>query len=189
VEERLEWRTVFLPDVLTSEENFAPTIAGAAATRDGDGCCLPSGYAEIAATHTAFQLDHFPLLHGEIIAHPNCICTSITHEGFIGTVYNLEVEEDHTYSVSGVVVHNCLCVLSPVTHQDSAAVIAALARGETVPGGLDTASLASSERREGIMVATRAVSTPPFVPSGTHSTNTSLGSAASVTALPGATIA
>lgn len=39
---------------------------------------------------------------------------------------------------------NCLCSLLPVTRQDSAAVIAAMARGQPLPGGLDTAAIVAS---------------------------------------------
>lgn len=39
---------------------------------------------------------------------------------------------------------NARIVVTPVTRQDSAAVIAALARGEAIPGGLDAATIAAS---------------------------------------------
>lgn len=52
------------------------------------------------------------------------------------------------YRVDGVPRYpdhpNCLCSLLPMTRQDSAAVIAALARGEAVPGGLDAATIVTS---------------------------------------------
>lgn len=39
-----------------------------------------------------------------------------------GRLWNLEVAEDHTYAVAGVVVHNCLCTLSQVTVDDETAL-------------------------------------------------------------------
>jgi len=34
---------------------------------------------------------------------------------FEGTVYNLEVADDHTYYANGVLVHNCRSILVPIT--------------------------------------------------------------------------
>lgn len=40
---------------------------------------------------------------------------SVAHEPYRGTVYNLSVADDNSYTVNGVVVHNCLCYMISVT--------------------------------------------------------------------------
>ena len=40
---------------------------------------------------------------------------SIKSIPFEGTVYNLGVEDDESYIVNSIVVHNCRCLLTPVT--------------------------------------------------------------------------
>lgn len=49
-------------------------------------------------------------------------------EDFHGMVRNLEVDQDATFAVEGVIVHNCRCVLSPFVDQDTASVVAQLRR-------------------------------------------------------------
>lgn len=60
--------------------------------------------------------DHLEVRHLGIIAD------------FRGMLRNLEVSEDHTFAVNGVVAHNCLCYLSPVTVEDTDAALAQLRR-------------------------------------------------------------
>lgn len=45
---------------------------------------------------------------------------------YVGNVYNMTVADDHSYTVGGHVVHNCICHRKKVLRQDSDAVIDAL---------------------------------------------------------------
>jgi hypothetical protein len=51
---------------------------------------------------------------------------AITQRRYQGPVYNMEVQDDHSYTVNGMVVHNCLCNQVPVPIEDREAVVARL---------------------------------------------------------------
>jgi hypothetical protein len=50
-----------------------------------------------------------------------------------GELWNLEVEDDHTYAVQDVLVHNCLCVLVPETVDNATAEALIRQRNELQP--------------------------------------------------------
>ena len=64
-----------------------------------------SPYTDKAPTKTKFEKQHNRVLD-DVIMFP---ITSIEDTAFEGWVYDLEVDEDHSYVVEGVAVHNCTC--------------------------------------------------------------------------------
>ena len=64
-----------------------------------------SPYTDKAPTKTTFDKQHNRVLD-DVIMFP---ITSIEDTAFDGWVYDLEVDEDHSYVVEGVAVHNCIC--------------------------------------------------------------------------------
>ncbi len=44
-----------------------------------------------------------------------CANPGIKYEEYAGYVYNLSVEDDESYTANGIIVHNCRCMIIPVT--------------------------------------------------------------------------
>jgi hypothetical protein len=62
-------------------------------------------YTDKSPTKSTLNEKHFRVLD-DVIMFP---ITSIEDTAFDGWVYDLEVDEDHSYVVEGVAVHNCTC--------------------------------------------------------------------------------
>lgn len=65
----------------------------------------------------------------------NISIVSVSSEKVKGYVYNLTVEDDHSYIAEGVAVHNCQCIVRPrlMDHDEFMADLTAWADGESVP--------------------------------------------------------
>ena len=50
-------------------------------------------------------------VHGSIVAADNVIVKSVSIVSWNGSVYNLGVDEDESYTVHGIATHNCHCTL------------------------------------------------------------------------------
>lgn len=62
---------------------------------------------------TNISLQHDGLIKDLVLTHNGRTIVSITREHYRGDVYNLDVDVDHTYQLSGtVIVHNCDDILS-----------------------------------------------------------------------------
>ncbi len=61
---------------------------------------------------TNIRTDHDEQLKKLVGVHNGTQIISVDREWYGGEVYNLEVEEDHTYALQGCVVHNCDDILS-----------------------------------------------------------------------------
>ena len=70
-------------------------------------------YGAVVAEVTGDQQIHVKRdsVHGSIVAADNVIVKSVSIVSWNGSVYNLGVDEDESYTVHGIATHNCHCTL------------------------------------------------------------------------------
>lgn len=62
---------------------------------------------------TNISLEHDELIRGLVLTHNGRLVVSVTREAYVGDVYNLDVDVDHTYQLANdSIVHNCDDILS-----------------------------------------------------------------------------
>ncbi len=113
-------------EVLTHRGRYRRVLAAWATPHDGMiyDCLTGRGNFALTGNHPVLtrcgwvnaedmQLGNEVLYASANIVHYNAIL-SIRQRHYTGPVYNMEVADDHSYTVNGAVVHNCMCSLQPV---------------------------------------------------------------------------